>query len=304
MRTSLSIASLATVAIASSAAAQSGPMSVFNYGHVDLSYTQSDYSGFDLNILAFTGYGDFSSGAIFGSVGAISQRFESGGSEETRTNAELLLGYNFGDFGVYGLYQRRAFGGSGRTFVDNTYGLGGVYNGQGFEVGIEVTDGEDGDEQATLLYAGTDTIPDLYVFGALAMFEQQDGTSYILGAEYDTDVSRTLGVMVGESDSDFTRFFIETEYLFTPDIKGTASIAAVVGEGEYLGQWAIGGGYMVADQLWLEASYGEAFQTFPAPEVNNISIGLTYEFGGDPSARTRLREAVQELEEGAVFEIR
>lgn len=265
------------------------------YLDVELSFANTD--GEETGEATFSNLqiaSEFTSNNIFGSVGLLYSQQEFSGREFSYWAFEGLVGYNINpNIGVYGVVQSE---GGDRRDTENYVGFGAVYRLNMGEVGIEAFDYDD--ETAITIYGGYEVSPELDFFGSLTKFEDDDGLTYGIGGSYDTEQSETDFFILGYSDYDEYLVSLSTDYFFTDDIKGIASIGADIFEGQTIGNWRLGGGYQIKDGMWVEATYGEPFASGDRVFVQDASffgIKLTFEYGGDASARTKAIEASQTI---------
>lgn len=164
----------------------------------------------------------------------------------------------------------------------NGFEVFGQYSTSQFGVALNVAKPSDEfDDVLTTIYGTYQATPDLD-FGVSVQqnSEQDDETRYELSAGYARGPIDVRGYYDAFSEFDAGFFGIHGTYDVTPDIRVLAGYQAIVGDdvGFDLSAYRIGGGYQVAQTVWVDVFFGQIMGD--ASDLDRLGIQLTFETGG------------------------
>ncbi len=268
MKTKLFSLSALAITAATGAVAQS--TEYLSYG---IGYTNFSGSGETADILSGNAALEYRFGDFIVSGGINAAYIDVEGESARLSTIDAKVGYFvLPDLAIYGGVQRVDI-----RLVDvsdnlTSYLLGGEYKLGDFTVGLNYSDSEDFDEGIFGIYGSYQMSNDLEV--SLSIEDVRNDQVVTLGVDYDSGPFDVTAVVVNVDDND-NIFLINGRYEFGNRTRVSASYENLFGDIQFV---TIGGGYEVANNIWLDASVGRG-TVDDAPDVNTFGIGFTFETG-------------------------
>jgi hypothetical protein len=263
--------------------AATGAFAETNYLAGTLGYGKIDYTGSDYSLSEFNLGGDFegSTGAFTYGVDAELLKYSDGDLSFQLKSYNLDLGYAFSP-------SLTAVGGASRfeifdeTFNSYSLGLEYAYNHFTFGVGGRQMHSEY-DGTAETGYGFVEYDNDTYSAN-LGYTEQWDTKVWNLGAAYDSDLFELeLDAVTLDYDGyGYAAVSLDGKYNVKEKFRILAGLKYFYFDPDFGGEknteYALGAGYQVRDDLWLDATFGRA--NFNGESVyDTLRVGVTYEIG-------------------------
>lgn len=264
----------AFIGLISGAAAADG----LTYGYGSYEFSNYDLESDDIDVSHFVGAVEYEVNQFLLSADfdRLNVSFD-GGSEQT----------TFYSVGVAFKATPEILAGAGLTGIAgdgdeaNGFEVFGQYSTSQFGVALNVAKPSDEDDDVlTNVYGTYQVTPDLAFGVSVRQNSEQDETSYELNAGYKQGPIDVRGAYDGFSDTDAGIFGVRGTYEVTPDIRVLAGYQTIVGDdvGFDLSGFSVGGGYQVAQTVWVDAFYGQI--SGGAGDIDRLGIQLTFETGG------------------------
>lgn len=266
----------ASMTITSAASAEG--LNQLTYG---AGYTTLSDSGVSLDLVSAGAAGEYQAGNFLFNGGLSIDRLSGGGNSADITQISARV--------TYLISPNTAFYG-GLDYADiegvsdaTVYGLGAEYNANGFGVGINYSDPDvNGAEATTAIYAGYAVSDDLELFAA---YSSTDGEGVpTIGLEFENE---TYDVAAVYSSNDGIYIFSATGfYDFGNQFRVSGGYTELNGEVDLM---SVGGGYEVSNDLWIDASYGQA--SGGGESIDVIGLSIVYDFGDETLLIDRAQNA-------------
>lgn len=178
----------------------------------------------------------------------------------------------------------------GTSLDTETWSVGGEFTSGGFSFGLGYMYSPDLNEGAYSAFANyaLDAQSDVYLAGAELLGEN----AVLVGASrYTNKYSADAGYAVIASDLDV--FSVSGSYNFMPYMRVSGDVARVSLDGIDANYWGIGLGYAVAQNSWIDASYGQI--KIEGETADILSLTINFETGKSKLATQKVLSNVSDL---------